>query len=197
MSGQPWTQAEDDLLRQFDPRESLAALEHFPGRSLRALRTRRCHLGIADGGSQEWTAPEDDLLRLVYPVGGLTAAQQALPLRSRHAVSARASRLGLLSPCPRNAASPLDCPLCNGATRAIDHGSHDTTDRPRYVRRCLACGHEFVNHQKGRPAAVPTPPLHRCPDCGALVWEREWDSHRCQETMERTIQCLLRRDVAA
>ena len=37
-------------------------------------------------------------------------------------------------------------------------------------------------------------PLHRCADCGALVWEWKWAQHDCAETMARTIQCLLRKD---
>lgn len=92
-----WSQAEDDILREFFPTEGKDVVERLCGRTIAACQFRAYKLGIhrqQPHSRGKWLKGEDMLLRRWYPEMGIRVAI-LLPWRSKPAIHNRANLLGL------------------------------------------------------------------------------------------------------
>lgn len=87
-----WTNREEAQLRELWPLMGIKCRDHFPGRSDSAIFNRVCRLGLQARG---WTAADDDVVRTHYRRGWHICATYLSSIRSRHAICARARRLGV------------------------------------------------------------------------------------------------------
>jgi hypothetical protein len=97
MARNPWTAAEDDILREIYRTRSLVSQMHrLPGRSFEGARMHAKRLGLADPAFNSWTPDEDEILRRAYANGTpIKVALRDLPGRQPRAAIARAQRIGL------------------------------------------------------------------------------------------------------
>ena len=90
----PWTEEEDDILRQYYPIEKTACYERLPNRSFGACKNRVRILNLTD--SIKWTEDEDNILREEYLSRGMDVRDK-LPNRSESAIKNRIYTLGIKS----------------------------------------------------------------------------------------------------
>ena len=90
----PWTEEEDDILRQYYPIEKTACYERLPDRSFSACKNRVRILNLTN--SIKWTEDEDNILREEYLSRGMDVRDK-LPSRSESAIKNRIFALGIKS----------------------------------------------------------------------------------------------------
>lgn len=90
----PWTEEEDDILRQYYPIEKTACYERLPDRSFGACKNRVRILNLTN--SIKWTEDEDNILKEEYLSRGMDVRDK-LPNRSESAIKSRVFTLGIKS----------------------------------------------------------------------------------------------------
>jgi hypothetical protein len=99
-NSRPWTDHEDDLVRELFPTkgqdwEGWASV--LPGRTQASVACRARVLKAVSSGGRPWSEQEDDVVRLLFPVHGASwkGWSSVLTGRSAEAVTRRARTLGL------------------------------------------------------------------------------------------------------
>jgi hypothetical protein len=97
MARNPWSEAEDEILRDiYSTRSLVTQLHRLPGRTFPGARMRAKRLGLADPGFNAWTPEEDEIIRRAYANGTpIKVAIRDLPGRLPRATISRAERIGL------------------------------------------------------------------------------------------------------
>ena len=88
----PWTEDEDEIVREYYETEGLSCLRRLPGRTRAALIHRAGSLGLISDRSrkyQPWMPEEDEILRNFYPAEGPKCINR-LPGRTEQGVNQRA-----------------------------------------------------------------------------------------------------------
>lgn len=88
-----WTDAEDNILREYYLKEGSKAFSRLPNRTLDSCRRRVRILGLSAERSY-WTIEEENILREYYPTEGTDVCEK-LPGRSRSSVERKAQKLGI------------------------------------------------------------------------------------------------------
>jgi len=96
-----WTAAEIELLRKYYSVEgSDAVMQHLPGRTKSAIRTKVKLMKLKCAIRSAWSDVEIDILREYWPQGGFMAVSPHLPFRTKPAINNMALRLGVKAPSP-------------------------------------------------------------------------------------------------
>lgn len=88
-----WTDAEDNILREYYLKEGYKAFSRLPNRTLTSCQRRVRILGLSAERSY-WTVEEENILREYYPTEGTDVCEK-LPGRSRSSVERKAQKLGI------------------------------------------------------------------------------------------------------
>jgi hypothetical protein len=147
--GEPWTKAEDEILRAKYPREGADVVASMTGRTVSGVRKRVKTLGIANEralvngiNTRPWLPKDDSVLRKNYLKRGSEWVAKKLE-RSARAVIDRATYLGIRRP-----RCKFICQSCGRSTFVAANSNG---------RTCGACSHNRRRQTDRRQAATRKP----------------------------------------
>ncbi len=91
-----WSKEEEDIIREFYPKELNQTVLRLPSRSKVSVSSRARILGVRPTGESkiDWTPQEDEIIKQYYPQEGCSIVKR-LENRTKNAIVNRASRIGI------------------------------------------------------------------------------------------------------
>ena len=90
-----WTDAEDNIMKEYYPKIGVMVVDILPARTTNAIKNRANYLGLIYKETyNSWTQEEVDILRAYYPIEGKKCSSR-IPNHSIRSVQAMAIKLNI------------------------------------------------------------------------------------------------------